>query len=97
VTRIVASGKTPTCTFAGIATRFRIRIAATPYLDRDVDDCALIVGTDEEIAAHPRSYDTGQTDRTEDHIAGLITATRQANPSSARDRLRLAVPAIATL
>src|SRR4029077_4030138 len=31
------------------------------------------------------------------HVAALITATRQANPSSARDRLRLAVPAIATL
>ena len=57
----------------------------------------LIVGTDEAIASHPRSYDTGQTIELEDHIAGLVAATRQANPSSARDRLRLAVPAVATL
>jgi hypothetical protein len=33
----------------------------------------------------------------EAHVAGLVTATRQANPSSARDRLRLAVPAVAPL
>ena len=33
----------------------------------------------------------------EAHVAGLIAATRHANPSSARDRLRLAVPAITTL
>jgi hypothetical protein len=57
----------------------------------------LIVGTDEEIAQHPRSYDTAQTIEQEDHIAGLVAATRHVNPSSARDRLRLAVPAIATL
>ena len=56
----------------------------------------LIAGTD-EIARHARSYDTGQTIEEEAHVAGLVAATRQANPSSARDRLRLAVPAIATL
>jgi hypothetical protein len=56
----------------------------------------LIAGV-EEIARHARSYDTGQTIEHEAHLAGLIAATRQANPSSARDRLRLAVPAVATL
>ena len=56
----------------------------------------VVAGT-EEIARHARSYDTGQVIEQEAHVAGLIAATRQANPSSARDRLRLAVPAVATL
>jgi hypothetical protein len=56
----------------------------------------VIAGT-AEIARHGRSYDTGETIEDEAHIAGLIAATRQANPSSGRDRLRLAVPVIATL
>jgi transposase len=56
----------------------------------------LVVGAD-EIARHVRSYDTGQTIEQEAHVAGVVAATRHTNPSSARDRLRLAVPAIATL
>jgi hypothetical protein len=56
----------------------------------------VIAGT-EEIARHVRSYDTAQTIKQEAHVSGLVAATRQANPSSARDRLRLAVPAVATL
>jgi hypothetical protein len=56
----------------------------------------VLAGT-EEIACHARSYDTGQAIEQEAHVAGLVAATRQANPSSARDRLRLAVPPIATL
>ena len=56
-----------------------------------------VVAGAEEIARHARSYDTGQTIEDAAHLAGLIAATRQANPSSARDRLRLAVPAVATL
>ena len=56
----------------------------------------LVAGAD-EIARHVRSYDTGQTIEHAAHVAGLVAATRQTNPSSARDRLRLAVPAIATL
>jgi hypothetical protein len=58
--------------------------------------CGFIAGV-EEIARHDRSYDTGQMIEQEAHVAGLVAATRQANPSSARDRLRLAVPAVATL
>jgi transposase len=56
----------------------------------------VLAGTD-EIARHARSYDTGDVVEQEAHVAGLIDATRQANPSSARDRLRLAVPAVAPL
>ncbi len=56
----------------------------------------LIAGT-EEIARHRRSFDTAQVIEQEAHVAGLVAATRQHNPSSARDRLRLAIPAVATL
>jgi hypothetical protein len=51
----------------------------------------------EEIARHTRSYDSGAVVEQEAHIAGLVAATCQDNPSTARDRLRLAVPAAATL
>jgi len=98
VMRIVASGKTPYVQFDrnsySIPHRYRQRpltLIATPTTVR------LIVGADEEITSHPRSYDTGQTIEQEAHLAGLVAATRQANLSSARDRLRLAVPALATL
>jgi transposase len=56
-----------------------------------------VVAGPDEIARHVRSYDTGQILEHEAHIAGLVAATRQHNPSSARDRLRLAIPAVATL
>lgn len=56
----------------------------------------ILAGT-EEIARHPRSYDTNDVIEEEAHVAGLVAATRQDNPSSARDRLRLAVPVAATL
>ena len=51
----------------------------------------------EELARHVRSYDTGQTIEDATHVEGLVAATRQANVHTGRDRLRLAVPAIATL
>jgi transposase len=56
----------------------------------------IVTGPD-EIARHARSYDTNQVIEQEAHVAGLVAATRQDNPSTARDRLRLAVPAAATL
>jgi len=56
----------------------------------------VLAGT-EEVARHARSYDTGDVVEQEAHVAGLVAATRQDNPSSARGRLRLAVPAAATL
>jgi hypothetical protein len=56
-----------------------------------------LVASVDEIARHARSYDTGQTIEDLAHLEGLLAATRQANPSTGRDRLRLAVPAIATV
>ncbi|MGH8263930.1 MAG: IS21 family transposase [Steroidobacteraceae bacterium] len=97
VMRLVTSGKTPYVRFdrnhysiPHTHIRRPLTLVASPTTVR------VITGT-EEIARHPRSYDTGQVIEQEAHVAGLIKATRQANPSSARDRLRLAVPAVATL
>ena len=56
-----------------------------------------IVEGAEEIARHGRSYDSGATIVDPAHLDGLLAATRQANASSTRDRLRLAVPITATL
>ena len=50
-----------------------------------------------ELARHRRSYDTGQTIEAPEHLEGLLAATRQANAHTTRDRLRVAVPASATL
>ena len=60
-------------------------------------DSAEAARLTEELARHARSYDTGQVIEQEAHVAGLIAATRHANPSTARDRLRLAVPAVVPL
>jgi transposase len=97
VMRAVTSGKTPYVRFDRNAysiphthVRRPVTLLASATIVR------VLAGTD-EIARHARSYDTGQTIEHEAHLAGLIAATRQANPSSARDRLRLAVPAVATL
>jgi transposase len=97
VMRTVSAGKTPYVRFDRNAysiphthVRRPLTLLASPTTVR------VIAGT-EEIARHTRSYDTGQPIEQEAHVAGLIAATRQANPSSARDRLRLAVPAVTTL
>jgi transposase len=67
-----------------------LTLLASPTTVRVID------GT-EAIARHVRSYDTGQTIDDAAHLADLLAVTRQTNPSSARDRLRFAVPAVATL
>ena len=97
VMRTVSAGKTPYVRFdrnhysiPHTHVRRPLTLLASPTTVR------VVVGT-EEIARHARSYDTGQTIEQAAHVAGLIDATRQANPSSARDRLRLAVPAATTL
>jgi transposase len=97
VMRTVVSGKTPYVRFdrnsySILHTHLRrpLTLLASPTTVR------VIAGT-EEIARHARSYDSGQVIEQAAHVAGLIDATRQANPSSARDRLRLAVPAATTL
>jgi transposase len=56
-----------------------------------------IVAGATEIARHVRSYDSGQPIEDAAHLEGLLAATRQANASSSRDRLRLAVPTTTTL
>jgi transposase len=97
VMRTVISGKTPYVRFdrnsysiPHTQVRRPLTLLATATTVR------VIAGTD-EIARHRRSYDTGQTIEQESHIAGLVAATHQGNPSSARDRLRLAVPVVAML
>ena len=97
VLRVVVSGKTPYVRFDRNSysiphtyVRRPLTLLANPTTVR------VLAGT-EEIARHARSYDTGHVIEQEAHVAGLIAATRHANPSSARDRLRLAVPAITTL
>ena len=50
-----------------------------------------------ELARHQRSDDTGQTIEDPAHLDGLLAATRQANIHTARDRLRVAVPATVPL
>ncbi len=56
----------------------------------------LVVGAD-EVARHGRSDDTGVTIEDATHLDGLLKATHQANASSTRDRLRLAVPITTTI
>jgi hypothetical protein len=97
VMRAVVSGKTPYVRFDRNSysiphthVRRPLTLLASATLVR------VVAGTD-EIARHVRSYDTGQIIEDAAHITGLVVATRQHNPSSARDRLRLAVPAVATL
>jgi transposase len=97
VMRTVTSGKTPYVRFdrnhysiPHTHVRRPVTLLASPTTVR-------IVAGIEEIARHARSYDTGQTIEQEAHVAGLIDATRQTNPSGARDRLRLAVPAASSL
>ena len=97
VMRTVTSGKTPYVRFDRNAYSIPHTHVRRPLtLLASATTVRLIAGTD-EITRHPRSYDTGQTIEREAHIAGLVAATRQGNPSSGRDRLRLAVPAVATL
>jgi transposase len=97
VMRTVASGKTPYVRFDRNSYSIpHTHVRRSLTLLASATTVRLIAGTD-EIARHVRSYDTGQTMEQEAHVAGLVAATRHTNPSSARDRLRLAVPAIATL
>jgi transposase len=97
VMRVVSARKTPYVRFDrnsySIPHVYRQRpltLVASPAIVR------VLAGT-EEIARHARSYDTSQVIEQEAHVRGLIEATRQTNPSSARDRLRLAVPIVTTL
>jgi transposase len=97
VLRVVTSGKTPYGRFdrngysiPHVYVRRPLTLLASATTVRLVDGAT-------EIARHPRSYDTGQTIEELEHLEGLLAATRQANPSSGRDRLRVAVPVSAAL
>ena len=82
-----------TCALTGIAIPFPTPTSGGPLtLLASATTVRLVAGAD-EIARHARSYDTGQTIEDLAHLEGLLAATRQANPSTGRDRLRLAVPA----
>jgi transposase len=97
IMRTVVSGKTPYVRFDRNSYSIPHTHVRRPLtLLASATTVRVLAGT-EEIACHARSYDTGQAIEQEAHVAGLVAATRQANPSSARDRLRLAVPPIATL
>lgn len=97
VMRTVVSGKTPYVRFDRNSYSIPHTHVRRPLtLLASATTVRLVAGA-EEIARHARSYDSGQTIEDAAHVEGLVTATGQANPSSARDRLRLAVPAIATL
>ena len=97
VLRAVVSGKTPYVRFDRNSYSIPHTHVRRPLtLLASATTVRLVVGA-EEIARHARSYDTGQTIEDLAHLEGLLAATRQANPSSGRDRLRVAVPLIATL
>lgn len=97
VMRAVASGKTPYVRFDRNSYSIPHTHVRRPLtLLASATTVRLVTGV-EEIARHARSYDTGQTIEDLAHLEGLLAATRQANPSSGRDRLRVAVPLIATL
>jgi hypothetical protein len=49
------------------------------------------------VAEHLRCYDADVTVEAREHVAGLVAAKRQAAGLTRRDRLRQAVPAVATL
>jgi transposase len=97
VMRPVVSGKTPYVRFDRNSYSIPHTHVRRPLtLLASATTVRLVAGAD-EIARHPRSYDTGQTIEDLAHLEGLLDATRQANPSTGRDRLRLAVPAIGTV
>ena len=97
VLRAVRSGKTPYVRFdrnhysiSHTHVRRPLTLVASAITVRVLDGQT-------ELARHQRSYDTGQTIEDAAHLEGLLAATHQANVHTARDRLRVAVPATATL
>ena len=97
VQRAMASGKTPYVRFDRNSYSIPHTHAQRPVTLLASATTVRIVAGAKEIAQHVRSYDTGQTIEDLAHLEGFLAATRHANPSTGRDRLRLAVPAIATL
>lgn len=95
--RAVTSGKTPYVRFDRNQYSIPHTHVRQPLtLLASATTVRVVAGAD-ELARHVRSYDTGRTIEEATHLEGLLAATRQANASSSRDRLRLAVPITTTL
>jgi hypothetical protein len=95
--RAVVSGKTPYVRFDRKSYSIPHTHVRRPLtLLASATTVRIVAGT-ETVAHHARSYDTGQTIDDVAHLTGLLAATRQGNPQTARDRLRLAVPRSAEL
>ena len=95
--RAVRSGKTPYVRFDRNAYSIPHTHVRKPLTLLAGATRVRILDRQTELARHRRSYDTGQTIEDPQHLEGLLAATRQSNAHTTRDRLRVAVPATATL
>ena len=95
--RAVRSGKTPYVRFDRNAYSIPHTHVRKPLTLLASATRVRILDRQSELARHRRSYDTGQTIEDPQHLEGLLAATRQSNPHTTRDRLRLAVPTTDTL
>ena len=95
--RGVTSGKTPYLKFDRNWYSIPHTLVRVPLtLVAEAETVRVLHGT-EEVACHVRSYDAEATVEAPAHLAGLVAAKRQAAGLTRRDRLRQAVPAVATL
>ena len=95
--RAVTSGKTPYIRFDRNWYSIPHTLVQVPLtLVADPESVRLYHGT-EEVANHLRSYDADFTTESREHLQALVAAKRQAAGLTRRDRLRQAVPAVATL
>ena len=95
--RGVTSGKTPYLRFDRNWYSIPHTLVRVPLtLVAEAETVRVLHGTT-EVATHRRSYDADSTVEAPGHLAGLVAAKRQAAPLTRRDRLRQAIPAVATL
>jgi transposase len=95
--RGVTSGKSPYLRFDRNWYSIPHTLVRVPLtLVAEAETVRVLHGTT-EVAAHRRSYDAEETMEAPAHLAGLVAAKRQAAGLTRRDRLRQAVPAVATL
>jgi len=95
--RVVSSGKTPYIRFDGnwySIPHTLVRVPLTLVADAET---VRLYHEREEVANHLRSYDRDFTVEAREHLEGLAAAKRQASSLTRRDRLRQAVPAVASL
>jgi len=95
--RGVTSGKTPYLRFDRNWYSIPHTLVRVPLtLVAEAETIRVLHGST-EVAVHRRSYDAEATVEAPAHLAGLVAAKRQAAGLTRRDRLRQAVPAVATL